>query len=109
MILIAVLCSTQLLSVISLLRNERFNFKSPFLTNRKFSTQKYLTPGSAGVEIAIEYLNSESSSSLMNKLALNHPPLLEESQKENFWTGGNFLIKKTTCQGNKLINIVIPH
>jgi hypothetical protein len=58
-----------------------------------------LKEGSAGVEEAIRYLNSEKARKLLNKMALSNAALEDEAQRMNFWTGGNFVVDRSTCTG----------
>jgi len=57
------------------------------------------TAGSIGVELLIDYLNSDPARQLVNKLALSDEALSDEAQRMNFWTGGNFVVKKASCTG----------
>eukprot|EP01038_Epipyxis_sp_PR26KG_P011101 gene11101-14896_t len=66
---------------------------------QRFSTAYDNSKDSIGIESTIQYLNSQSTQALLTKLAYSVPSIQEESSKQNFWSGGNFVIKNVTCVG----------
>lgn len=64
------------------------------------SSSPTATTGSHGVESAIKWLNNpEESKGLLNLLSLGDAKLKEDMERANFWTGGSFVVKKSSCKG----------
>ena len=55
--------------------------------------------GSAGVEFAIEYLNSVDAKAFVKKLVLTDKKMADESEKLNFWSGQSFTVTDCVCTG----------
>lgn len=55
--------------------------------------------GSAGVELAIEYLNSVEAKAFVKKLVLTDKKIADESEKLNFWSGQSFTVTDCECTG----------
>jgi hypothetical protein len=66
---------------------------------RLSASSEAVTSGSAGVELLKSYLNSNSANALVKKLVLADKKLLDEYERINFWTGGNFVINDSKCTG----------
>lgn len=52
-----------------------------------------------GLDIAVDYLNTDAAKNLLQKLVFLNDKISEESKRLNFWTGGNFVVKAANCKG----------
>lgn len=55
--------------------------------------------GSSGVECAISFLNSIEAKDILIDFAFFNKELKSDANKENMWTGGNFVVTGGECKG----------